>query len=286
MGEKLNHILREYRDNPIKTIAATMAIVTFFSGIFFYDNLTQQKEIPPQVTNTIMNDSKYVVTDDNLDDNSQKANNFAKVAKPNQIPKLYRFSSDKNSPQITGTTITWTADASDPDEDQIFYRFTLNNRPVTDWQTDNTWPWATIENDVGDNQIAVCVRDNKHASLDSYDDCKSVLFMVNSPADTAIKDQVETRFEDSKYANQEIIGANPVVANSPSINNGFVRTNEYANNGVQPNCEPGSEQAVCSSQDSCVDCSGRCWPPASYDSGSTICSQGKWMLHWSKYKYI
>jgi len=291
MKEILKYILKEYEDNPVKTIAATIVIIGSISGFAFFiiNNLIHQEAPMPEINNIItspINGSKPVIANANVSDDDQLADDFTRVAKPNSPPTIYELSSDKNNLQIAGTTITWTADALDPDDDQILYRFSLNNNPVTDWRTDNTWTWATSKDDVGDNnRIMVCVRDGKHVSLDNYDNCKSVLFTVSSPADTGTKNQVGAQVRDSKHASQEIISTNPVVVSSSSTRNGFTRTNEYVKNGVEPNCEPESKQAICSAQESCVDCNGKCWPPGSYDSGNTRCSQGKWTLSWTEHTY-
>ena len=64
--------------------------------------------------------------------------------KANKPPKLISLTSDKPSPQETGTAVTWTAEAKDQDNDQIFYRFFLNDDPVTKWIADNTWVWKIM----------------------------------------------------------------------------------------------------------------------------------------------
>jgi hypothetical protein len=73
--------------------------------------------------------------------------------KSNEPPKLISLTSDKPSSQDAGTAITWTAEAKDLDNDQIFYMFFLDDNPVTKWTTDNKWVWSTTENDIGENQI-------------------------------------------------------------------------------------------------------------------------------------
>jgi len=100
--------------------------------------------------------------------------------KANKPPKLISLTSDKLSPQDAGTTITWTAKARDPEDDQIFYKFFLRDDPVTNW-TKNTWVWTTTENDEGDNKIEVQIRDGKHALLNGFD-CNIVAnFTITEP---------------------------------------------------------------------------------------------------------
>ena len=108
----------------------------------------------------------------------------------NEPPKLISLTSDKLNPQYTGTAITWTAEAKDPDGDRIFYKFFLNGWPVTDWTTDNVWATCVSREYVcenrtspneGDNQVEVRIIDDKHAAEDGFDDSKIESFIVNAP---------------------------------------------------------------------------------------------------------
>jgi protocatechuate 3,4-dioxygenase beta subunit len=100
----------------------------------------------------------------------------------NQPPAIQSLTSDKPSPQAAGTVVNWTARATDPDGDQILYRFFLNGQPVTSWTTDDSWIWTTTNANVGSNQIEVRVRDGKHAGQNGFDDRKPVSFVVNALA--------------------------------------------------------------------------------------------------------
>ena len=119
--------------------------------------------------------------------------------KTNKPPKLISQTSDKTSPQDSGAAITWTAKAKDPDNDQIFYKFFLNDNHVTNWTKNNTWIWTTTDNDTGVNQIEVHIRDGKygHALQNGFDDRKTSNFditeskaistiMVNQPPELGI----------------------------------------------------------------------------------------------------
>ena len=98
------------------------------------------------------------------------------VIRENQPPTNPTLTPDKSSSQPAGTTIKWTASATDPDGDQLYYRFWLRG-PATgnlwqikrDWSTANTWTWHTTSSDVGDNDISVWIRDGHHASTSSKD---------------------------------------------------------------------------------------------------------------------
>jgi len=100
--------------------------------------------------------------------------------KSNKPPKLISLIPDKPTPQDAGTAVTWTAEAKDPENDQILYRFFLNDDPVTKWAKENQWVWTTTEDDLGDSQIEVQVRDGKHASLDKYDANKVTSFIIKN----------------------------------------------------------------------------------------------------------
>jgi hypothetical protein len=99
--------------------------------------------------------------------------------KSNKPPALISLNPDKTDPQISGTAITWTASAKDPDKDQILYRFFLNDEPVTDWSNDNSWTWTTVNDDAGKNQIEIRIRDGKHRGPNRFDDNAIVGFTIN-----------------------------------------------------------------------------------------------------------
>ena len=97
---------------------------------------------------------------------------------PNEKPVIAELSADKASPQETGSIVTWTAQANDPENDPILFRFFLNGLPTTDWQSSNQWAWTANE---GEALVEVQVRDGKHAEQDGFDDRKSVTFIVMPP---------------------------------------------------------------------------------------------------------
>jgi len=103
-------------------------------------------------------------------------------------PEIIRLTPNETSPQVAGTVVVWTAEAIDPEKDQILYRFFLSvpstgnvSKPETGWTADNTWTWNTSEADIGENQVEVWVRDGKHAKEDSFDDRKSASFIISAP---------------------------------------------------------------------------------------------------------
>ncbi|HPT36662.1 MAG TPA: SdrD B-like domain-containing protein [Methanothrix sp.] len=98
----------------------------------------------------------------------------------NQPPLVTVLMAEPESPQEVGAAIIWTVDASDPDGDQILYRFFLNDEPKTDWIEENKWTWTP--NEPGSYQIEVHVRDGKHADPDGVDDSRSYKFEIIAPA--------------------------------------------------------------------------------------------------------
>ena len=103
------------------------------------------------------------------------------ITAPNQKPSITGFGPDKASPQDLGATVTWTAEASDPDGDPVLFRFFVGGLPVTDWQPQGQWTWTTSNANVGENQIEVQVRDGKHAEQDGFDDSRSASFTIAAP---------------------------------------------------------------------------------------------------------
>ncbi|MDD1758617.1 MAG: transglutaminase-like domain-containing protein, partial [Methanotrichaceae archaeon] len=69
------------------------------------------------------------------------------------VPKLIGLTPDKPSPQRENTVVIWTANTSDPHNNQILYKFFLNGHPVSKWTRDSKWVWITNDTDIGDNQI-------------------------------------------------------------------------------------------------------------------------------------
>ncbi len=85
--------------------------------------------------------------------------------KKNQPPEVTSLLPAPPSPQPPATVIRWTATASDPDGDTIYYRFDLKGpstggawKMMRDWSTSNTWEWAPTR--PGDYDIDVWISDN------------------------------------------------------------------------------------------------------------------------------
>ena len=103
------------------------------------------------------------------------------IAPLNQPPFINALDPAPSSPQTAGANITWTTDASDPDNDKIYYQYLLNGNPVTGWEKHNEWTWPTSEKDIGNNTIEVLVRDKNHAGTSGSDDHRPASFAILSP---------------------------------------------------------------------------------------------------------
>jgi hypothetical protein len=102
------------------------------------------------------------------------------LSRPNQAPALQELKSDRASPQGRGNMITWTASATDPDNDTIYYRFMKNDEAVTDWSATNSWVWDTSSENPGEYKLAVLAKDDLHASKDSFDSSLDSTFALTS----------------------------------------------------------------------------------------------------------
>jgi len=111
-----------------------------------------------------------------------------KAVSPNQPPTLAGLSPDRASPQSAGGTVRWTAQAADPDGDQMLYRFWLKGpstgnswKIVQDWSSSKTWTWSSAPRDDGQYLVFVFVRDGKHATPGSYDAATGRAYRLVSP---------------------------------------------------------------------------------------------------------
>ncbi|HWQ19915.1 MAG TPA: DUF1616 domain-containing protein [Methanotrichaceae archaeon] len=103
------------------------------------------------------------------------------ITESNLPPKVDKLTSDLASPQSFGARVTWTAAASDPENDPIVYRFFRNGLPATDWMSSNQWIWTAGDGDTGSNVVEVVARDGKHADVNGYDGIKSAEFTIAGP---------------------------------------------------------------------------------------------------------
>ena len=130
--------------------------------------------------------------------------------KSNKPPKLISLTADEPSPQEAGAAITWTAEARDPEEDQMLYRFYLNDEPATKWINEDMWTWTAEDYDSGENQIEVRIRDGKHAGAEGFDSRKVASFEIAEVEQTQPVKQ--DRIEDNRAIPEESSVAMDVTA--------------------------------------------------------------------------
>ena len=130
--------------------------------------------------------------------------------KSNKPPKLISLTADEPSPQEAGAAITWTAEARDPEEDQMLYRFYLNDEPATKWISEDMWTWTAEDYDAGENQIEVRVRDGKHAGAEGFDSRKVASFKIAEAEQT--QPVKPDRIEDNRGIPEESSVAMDVTA--------------------------------------------------------------------------
>ena len=106
----------------------------------------------------------------------------------NQPPILLSLEPDLPSPQVQGEIITWKAEAADPDNDPIFYKFQLGGKDMVRWSESNSWSWSTRGLAAGDYRITVLARDGRHESEYSFDSSLERSFRLNTAIDQQIED--------------------------------------------------------------------------------------------------
>ncbi|WP_348305042.1 Ig-like domain-containing protein, partial [Methanothrix sp.] len=85
------------------------------------------------------------------------------VAAPvNQPPQVVSLTADQPSPQIAGAAVTFTAAASDPENDPLEFMFLLDGAAQTEFTSSPSWTWTTTVENIGPHTIEVRARDNNH----------------------------------------------------------------------------------------------------------------------------
>lgn len=111
----------------------------------------------------------------------------------NQPPVLLSLQPDLSSPRVLGETIIWRAEARDPDNDPILYKFQLEGKDMVRWSESNSWSWSTRGLEAGDYRITVLVRDGRHASEYSFDSSLEESFSLNTVIDQQIDQLMSQR---------------------------------------------------------------------------------------------
>jgi hypothetical protein len=105
-----------------------------------------------------------------------------------QPSRIQDLNPDKAGPQMAGTSITWTANATDS-KDGLLYKFLLKGPSTegqtlekTGWIAKNAWTWNTTPSDVGENQVEVRVRSEKYLGSDAngFNESKSAKYVITT----------------------------------------------------------------------------------------------------------
>jgi hypothetical protein len=155
------------------------AMIMILPGIL-YPQSTSSPAINNSPLMNVDNNIKVIPIINNNQNIITNAGSSPAIAPPNRPPSIDVLDSAPSSPQTAGTKIIWTTDASDPDNDKIYYQYHLNGIPVTDWGRHNEWTWSTSEENIGNNIIEVLVRDKNHAGQSGSDDHKSASFIISN----------------------------------------------------------------------------------------------------------
>jgi len=123
---------------------------------------------------------------------------FVPVSVPaNGPPEITNFQASLASPQVAGTSITFTATATDPDSDPLEYKFLLDSAAQTGFTSSNSWAWETDAGDVGDHSVGVLVRDNNHNP--EGDDSASINFSIEAAPQFEYQAVYPTGYSDETY---------------------------------------------------------------------------------------
>ncbi|MDD3551476.1 MAG: DUF1616 domain-containing protein [Methanothrix soehngenii] len=127
----------------------------------------------------------------------------------NLPPVLSSLVPDLSSPRVLGETIVWKAEAMDPDNDPILYKFQLGGKDMIRWSESNSWSWSTRGLSAGDYQITVLVRDGRHASEYSFDNSLAKSFRLKTSIDQQIDLLMSQRgfnaSGDTEYSSSDIM---------------------------------------------------------------------------------
>ena len=119
----------------------------------------------------------------NAEGDSASSANFEIVLPPNTAPVMSSLTADKESPQVTGTAVIWTAVASDAENDPLQFQFLMDGQVVQDWSDSPVWSWTAAAEQVGQHAFEAKVRDGKHNA--EGDSASSANFEIVLPPNNA-----------------------------------------------------------------------------------------------------
>ncbi len=137
-----------------------------------------KEQVGRHVIEAMVRDGKH-----NPDGDSASSANFEIVLPPDNAPVMSSLTADKESPQVAGTSITWTTAASDVENDPLQFQFTLDGTVMQDWSNSPVWIWTSTKEQVGGHVIDAMVRDGKHNP--DGDSASSANFEIVLPPDNA-----------------------------------------------------------------------------------------------------
>lgn len=144
--------------------------------------ITDESDSGEYIVEAWVKDGHHSTKVDEPDDQCSK--NYKII--PNKIPYFISLTPDKKSPQKAGSNIVWTAEANDPENDNLEYKFILKNSNTGSiintggWKDDNEWKWVTTESDGGEYLVEAWVRDGNHATQnDDSDDQYSIAYKIS-----------------------------------------------------------------------------------------------------------
>ncbi|MDF0593660.1 hypothetical protein P0O24_08695 [Methanotrichaceae archaeon M04Ac] len=150
---------------------------------------TTGSDVGTSSVNVWIRDGKHAGTDGW--DSYQVREFTVAVPRTNSPPTATSLTPNRESPQSAGSSVTWTATATDPDGDLIYYRFWLKGpstgnawKDMTGWTANDRWTWQTTGSDVGTSSVNVWIRDGKHAGTDGWDSYQVREFVVIGSAPT------------------------------------------------------------------------------------------------------
>ena len=143
----------------------------------------EKEQVSCNLPNSIKDNTTYrwqVITFNNLGKKTEGPVWIFNTTFINLPPIINGLTSEPSSPQAPGAIITWTANASDPNNDLIYYKFFLNGEAQTNWIRYNKWTWKTSDYDSAHNLIEVWIRDGKHADANKSDDKRAENFTIST----------------------------------------------------------------------------------------------------------
>jgi hypothetical protein len=244
MAKIKEYILKEITESPLKT---TIAVATAIFAIAFYIH----GSLPPaaNITQTIDINHSKLASSPQISNPKNESNLSSLGRKLASSPQIFN---PLNKSNLSSLEEKQTKDTGEPES-------IGTPPPSTGYSLANKY--------TGDSLEPSCVPASAHATCSSPDSCVDCSGKCWSPGS----------YDNGKN------GKNICSQGKWTIikDTGYSLTNIYTVDSLEPSCVPASAHATCSSPDSCVDCSGKCWSPGSYDNGKNgknICSQGKWTI--------